>query len=502
MTNELCILIYLPLIIMALTLLVSMATQNKAHGFVRQFILFIVMLLGWQICEVLLYVFPTAKSVEHLFTLNLIFVVFAAYFAFRTCFAFYRISISVVPKWLNGLLIAFAVIFSVLAATNPLHHLITAEFAIVSLSPLTIIQNTYGPAFYIMSAYCFGLIICAFIITLVYSKNLPRAYSGGSGFIIAGLAVFFAFVIFKALYFNGYQIDFNLVGASLGCFVFFLASATSGKTDYLHIGLREAYQQLDELVFVLNKDGIIIDANLPAKREFYGLGIDPQDIKFDSLLQMLEQEGKIILKTENGQTDLYTVSAELPLIYSLRHVSVKSEKFASEGEFVVLADVTNNRLFMDRLKDTAGIDELTGLPNRLAYKELLRELDVPENLPLSVIMGDANGLKTINDTYGHSEGDQLLRLTARLLLDCCPKNGHVARIGGDEFVMLLPSCNAAQANEIMSCIQKQMPEQMPKATNPLFRPSIALGSATKTDSDENINALFNEADKNMYEDKH
>jgi diguanylate cyclase (GGDEF)-like protein len=113
-------------------------------------------------------------------------------------------------------------------------------------------------------------------------------------------------------------------------------------------------------------------------------------------------------------------------------------------------------------------------------------------------MGDLNGLKTINDTYGHNEGDTLLKSTSQIMTMFLPDGGHLARIGGDEFVMLLPSFSASQVEVLINSIQNYM-ANIPDS---IVKPSIALGSATKNKPHENINTLINEADVKMYNDKH
>ncbi len=82
-------------------------------------------------------------------------------------------------------------------------------------------------------------------------------------------------------------------------------------------------------------------------------------------------------------------------------------------------------------------DSLTGLYNRRFFEEELKRLDVPRNLPLSVIMGDVNGLKLVNDAFGHQKGDELLRKAAAAIVGL-PQGRHRGRWGGDEFVVCCP----------------------------------------------------------------
>jgi GGDEF domain-containing protein len=75
---------------------------------------------------------------------------------------------------------------------------------------------------------------------------------------------------------------------------------------------------------------------------------------------------------------------------------------------------------------------------------LMPELDTPEALPLAVIMADSNGLKLVNDTYGHAVGDEMLRAIGEILQEVCADRGVLARWGGDEFVIVLPRTTLAE----------------------------------------------------------
>ena len=142
-------------------------------------------------------------------------------------------------------------------------------------------------------------------------------------------------------------------------------------------------------------------------------------------------------------------------------------------------------------------DMLTGLFNRRFFEEEINRLDTDRQLPLSIIMGDLNNLKLINDTFGHREGDRLLIETAKLLKTVSRSDDILARWGGDEFVILLPKTSIASTVEIMQRIKKECSE--------LFIQNIpvglAIGIATKIDSGQNMQDIIVEAESNMYKNK-
>ena len=142
-------------------------------------------------------------------------------------------------------------------------------------------------------------------------------------------------------------------------------------------------------------------------------------------------------------------------------------------------------------------DKLTGLYNRAFFEEEIRRLDAERQLPLSLTMADVNGLKLVNDAFGHQEGDKLLAKIAQILRDYCRKEDIVARWGGDEFVIILPRTGEDAAREACDRIRKACGE----ADDEPIQPSIALGVATKEKVTQDIQQVVREAEARMYGNK-
>ncbi|QBP43132.1 diguanylate cyclase [Paenisporosarcina antarctica] len=139
-------------------------------------------------------------------------------------------------------------------------------------------------------------------------------------------------------------------------------------------------------------------------------------------------------------------------------------------------------------------DQLTGLYNRRFYEEELKRLDTPRNLPLTILIGDLNSLKLINDFFGHAMGDELLKKTAEIIKQGCRADDIVSRIGGDEFVILLPKTNAFEAQVII----KRILELASLEKAGLIDISISFGYETKKHKEDKIQEVFKKADKHMY----
>ena len=150
-----------------------------------------------------------------------------------------------------------------------------------------------------------------------------------------------------------------------------------------------------------------------------------------------------------------------------------------------------------KIKRLSYYDSLTGLYNRRFFEIEVERLDTKRQLPISIIMADLNGLKIINDSYGHQKGDELLQKTAEILESSIRKEDILARQGGDEFIILLPQTTKSNCAEIRQRIKSKTLEN--KEQNPPI--SIALGQATKNKRDEDIEEIIKKADDQMYENK-
>jgi diguanylate cyclase (GGDEF)-like protein len=163
------------------------------------------------------------------------------------------------------------------------------------------------------------------------------------------------------------------------------------------------------------------------------------------------------------------------------------------GIIGIAHDITDRKEVEITLRHDSTHDMLTGLYNRAFFDEELERLVDGKMFPLSIVMADVNGLKTVNDTLGHEAGDNLIRMTARIILEAFRAEDIVARIGGDEFAVLLPRKEKHVAEEavkrIMNC-----PEIVK------CQVSIAFGIATAESKDQLAEAL-KQSDERMYLNK-
>jgi diguanylate cyclase (GGDEF)-like protein len=205
-------------------------------------------------------------------------------------------------------------------------------------------------------------------------------------------------------------------------------------------------------------------------------------------------DGKITAEYEGIN---YALHGE-PVDILLRRTALPGSERNWNQVLVAISDITARKKAESYMQYLGTHDVLTGLKNRAFYEDALRKLQAEQRLPVSVLVLDLNGLKPINDAQGHEAGDQLLRRAAEVLLKAAGAHDIVARIGGDEFAMLLPYQDERAAQQAHNRIL-----HMADVNNQFYtgaRLSYAVGRATAY-AGMTLEHAHRTADEQMYQAK-
>lgn len=222
--------------------------------------------------------------------------------------------------------------------------------------------------------------------------------------------------------------------------------------------LRTIIDTLPDYIFYKDKDCNYVGYNKKWKEHYENLGIESMigknDIEVKAVSEEIArnfmQEDKVIMKNKKIKiTERRMINSDgREIIEETKKVPVICENGEVWGIVGLSSDVTERIELKEKLMKLSYTDTLTEVYNRACFEDKILELNKDSKLPIGVIMGDVNGLKVVNDTFGHLEGDRLLKEIANVLKYVSSKKDFIFRWGGDEFVILMPNCDEKNVNQL------------------------------------------------------
>jgi diguanylate cyclase (GGDEF)-like protein/PAS domain S-box-containing protein len=277
------------------------------------------------------------------------------------------------------------------------------------------------------------------------------------------------------------------------------------------IRLREAESDRDrfftlsiDLLCVANFDGYFTRLN-PAWEQV--LGYSPQDLMGKPFIAFVHPDDRQRTVSETTRLALGNESVSFENRYRRRDGEYRWLLWTARPDpergliFAAARDITDRKEAEHDLRQLAIVDELTGLHNRRGFTSLAQhQLEVArrQGTPGAVLYADLDGMKHINDTFGHAEGDRALMDTAEIIRATLRGSDLVARLGGDEFCALLPDCGPGTAEMVMDRLQEAVRTFNSSSDRP-FTLALSAGIVPydpRADSD--VEGLIERADRAMY----
>ena len=270
--------------------------------------------------------------------------------------------------------------------------------------------------------------------------------------------------------------------------------------------LKTIIDSLPEVIFYKDKNSRFIGCNKNFNDYYKRFGVEnvigKTDLEIYPDKEIAENFIKIDKEIMDSKEEKYIEGVTLDdngnrVIEESFKAPVINEKGEVWGIVGLARNITNQKKLEERLRYLSYNDTLTGTYNRTYFEEKIKELNKEEHLPLGIIMGDVNGLKLVNDSFGHLEGDKLLKSIASVLNKACDDKGFVFRWGGDEFMILLPNCNDCCCERMVETIRSECKKDEYR----YIELSIALGSMAKYSVEEDVYKCIKEVEDRVYRQK-
>lgn len=275
--------------------------------------------------------------------------------------------------------------------------------------------------------------------------------------------------------------------------------------------LELVWNSVADVMFTFDKDENIVSVNRAFEKL---LGWSAEELVKDKSISIIPEDGKeelrkIIERVKCGETvtthEIKRIGKNGEIVYFLGSFSPLYDQYGVwDGGVAAYKDITERKKYEDKLKELALHDPLTGLPNRTYFSQNLKiEMDNAKRTKqiLSVFVLDIDYFKEINDTYGHDFGDEVLKEFSKRVKSALRKNDILARIGGDEFVILLPNLTKEKnvseiADRIQECLQAEWVIVKEK-----IQITSSIGISLYNDFDLDEKTLLKNADLALYRAK-
>jgi diguanylate cyclase (GGDEF)-like protein/PAS domain S-box-containing protein len=255
---------------------------------------------------------------------------------------------------------------------------------------------------------------------------------------------------------------------------------------------------LPDMLFIYDCEGNLLDcqtndsANLVEKKEIF-IGKNLKEVLPNQVYK--EAIEKIKRTISNDSVEKFDYCLEVH--GKEKHFETRMVKSETDEVLAIVRDITDRKKEEELIMKLSFRDQLTGLYNRQYFDQYLIDLEDEGYLPISIIMLDVNGLKLTNDAFGLLVGDQLLMRVSEIILELCPENAVIARIGGDEFAIVIKDMTNKESEGLVDRIYERVSDE--KVENVIV--SVSIGWESRISYDESLRDIYIKAENHMFRKK-
>lgn len=406
----------------------------------------------------------------------------------------------------------------ILLWTDPLHGLFFGGKRVNGASVIF----SGGVGFWLNAIFLYCCVITALIVLILAFFHHPRRYFGQMGVILIGVTLPFTanLLAFSGIYpFPGMDLTplvFSITGLLIAVAIF--------RYDFLNImpvSRNVIFEINKNAIFILDHKKRVVDANQSFKDIF---DYQNTDIVGKELHEIYEKFPALPHPSfeEDGETFDFLMEKSKKQFFKMSVYLLKKEKHGTDGTILSISDMTKEKeteatllsvneamkkqlerveILQEKLHQEAIQDHLTGLYNRRYLNEILSHA-LPhaerEHTSVSFILFDIDYFKKLNDKYGHSIGDEVLRAFSKTLQGNIRKGDIPFRFGGEEFLLLISDATKEDAARCADKIRLIVAESFFVSTDKSIRVTISAGIATFPEDGSNMDTLFKVADRRLY----
>lgn len=388
--------------------------------------------------------------------------------------------------------------------TNEYHQLYYQAVQMNTQGPFPVISFGRGSWYWVHIFYIGFAAVAGSMLFLMMWFNTGPIYRNRLCLMLIGSLVPWAAHLLYQTAPGPWKLDLTPFSFTFTGILFFWGLLRYQLLDLTPIARTTLFEETPDGVLVLDKRGQIVDYN-PSATKYLGIGPDHIGLGVDDVFGVwLECNGTAASGVGfQDPPPANTVEVAQDLEGTKRHFELEFLPLRDghenpRGRLVLIRDITQRKHQEEQLRLLSLHDHLTGLYNRAYFEAEMQRL-AGGKYPITIISADLDDLKVINDTFGHARGDDLLRACAEVMRKSLRKADVLARVGGDEFAILLPQSDRETggviAERIRSCIAQYNWE------NPGLLLSVSLGVSTSEGEDSPLEETYRRADNIMYREK-
>ena len=407
-------------------------------------------------------------------------------------------------KWQGVKLLAiFAVpiITFIMRATNEWHHLYYSKIELQSFAGMSPMLLTKGPWYVVQMTYVLiTLITCTWFYYKRYKDSVGIERIQFRLLLIASVLPYVSLVL-VTMNLGGVGIDYTAIILPPCVLLINLALTKYNFLEIKVMAREHIFEESEEGIVLINRLNQVVDYNEKSIALFQLFDSQLHEGPIEKLLENQKELLGAIMRFENK---IYMIETK----DTPKFVNVISKGVHNHNEMVglliTISDVTEREELRRRLEQMAVTDELSGLNNRRRFREYGEEAvdrALRYHEQLSILMMDIDYFKRINDTYGHGVGNQVIKSFSAHLKHSFRGTDTVARMGGEEFAVIMINTDMATAYEKAEGFRRHIYELEERYGDYVVHYSISIGISTITEEAQTLDQLINLADEALYEAK-